>query len=27
MDVYHLPFLKISDFELFYNYLGSIEVK
>ena len=26
MDVYHLPFLKISDFELFYNYLGSIEV-
>ena len=27
MDVYHLPFLKISDFELFYNYLGSIEMK
>ena len=27
MDVYHLHFLKISDFELFYNYLGSIEVK
>lgn len=27
MDVYNLPFLKISDFELFYNYLGSIEVK
>ena len=27
MDVYHLPFLKINDFELFYNYLGSIEVK
>lgn len=27
MDVYNLPFLKIKDFEVFYNYLGTIEAK